>query len=187
MCAAPASRSVLAAPAAGRRWLLGGMAAGTALWLAGCGFRLRGSNLAFAFNSLRLNAPSETAVVQNLADLLRASGVRVVGAGGTPVVAGEVQDVVLTVLQDQRERVVVGSTAAGQVRELQLRHRFRFQLRTPVGKELIAATELLQERDLSFTETQVLGKEMEEELLYTDMQDAVVRQLLFRLAALKAL
>jgi len=33
----------------------------------------------------------------------------------------------------------------------------------------------------------VLGKEMEEELLYTDMQDAVVRQLLFRLAALKAL
>ena len=173
---------------AGRRhWLVGGVAAGTALLLAGCGFRLRGSNLSFAFQSLRLNAPAESPVVVNVADLLRASGVRVVGAGGAPVVAGEAQDVVLSVLQDQRERVVVGTTAAGQVRELQLRHRFRFQLRTPAGKELIAATELMQERELSFTETQVLGKEMEEELLYTDMQDAVVRQLLFRLAALKTL
>lgn len=156
--------------------------------LTACGFRLRGSNVRLAFDSLRLNAPGETATVLQLAALLQASGVRVVGTGAGPAEPGSPSEaVVLTVLQDQRERVVVGTTAAGQVRELQLRQRFRFQLRTAAGKDLIGATELLQERELSFTETQVLGKEMEEELLYTDMQNAVVRQLMTRLAALKGL
>jgi LPS-assembly lipoprotein len=96
-------------------------------------------------------------------------------------------EAVLDLLQDQRERVVVGTTAAGQVRELVLRQRVRFRLRTPAGKELIPEIEVLQEREMSFTETQVLGKEAEEALLYRDMQNAVVRQIMARLAAVKAL
>lgn len=159
--------------------------------LTACGFRLRGSGVRMVFERLRMNAPAETAIVTNLSALLEASGVQVLGTGAAVAAPSAApvpqEDVILTVLQDQRERVVVGTTAAGQVRELQLRQRFRFQLRTPAGKELIGATELLQERELSFTETQVLGKEMEEELLYTDMQNAVVRQLMTRLAALKGL
>lgn len=157
--------------------------------LQACGFRLRGSGVRMAFERLRLVAPAETALVADLGALLQASGVQVLGLADSrqaPTVPAA-PDVVLTVLQDQRERVVVGTTAAGQVRELQLRQRLRFQLRTPAGKELIASTELLQERELSFTETQVLGKEMEEDLLYTDMQQAVVRQLMTRLAAIKGL
>jgi LPS-assembly lipoprotein len=87
-------------------------------------------------------------------------------------------DVILHVLQDQRERVVVGTTAAGQVRELALRRRVRFALRTPAGVELIPETELSQERELSFSETVVLGKEAEEALLFDDMRVALVRQIL---------
>ena len=82
-----------------------------------------------------------------------------------------------------RERVAVGQTAAGQVRELQLRTRFRFRLRTPADRILIDDTELLLERDLSFNETQVLSKAAEEELLYRDMVNDIVQQVVRRLAS----
>ena len=45
--------------------------------------------------------------------------------------------VVLEALTDAREKSVVAFTAFGQVRELQLRSRFGFRLRTPAGRELI--------------------------------------------------
>jgi LPS-assembly lipoprotein len=78
-------------------------------------------------------------------------------------------------------------TATGQVREFQLRTRLRFRLRTPGGKDLIADTELVQQRDISFNESAVLSKESEENLLYRDMQTDLVQQLMRRLAAVKSL
>jgi LPS-assembly lipoprotein len=81
----------------------------------------------------------------------------------------------------------VGLNATGQVREFQLRSRVRFRLRTPQGRELIPETELLQQRDISFSEAAALAKEAEEALLYRDMQSDLVQQLMRRLAALKAL
>jgi LPS-assembly lipoprotein len=82
---------------------------------------------------------------------------------------------------------VVGVNASGQVREFQLRVRVRFQLRTPQGRELIAPTEILQQRDISFNESAVLAKEAEEALLYRDMQTDIVQQLMRRLAAVRTL
>ena len=94
---------------------------------------------------------------------------------------------VLDVLVEQREKTVVGLNAAGQVREFQLRIRFRFKLRTPKGKELIPETEILQQRDISFNESAVLAKEAEEGLLYRDMQSDIVQQIMRRLAAVQAI
>jgi LPS-assembly lipoprotein len=65
--------------------------------------------------------------------------------------------------------------------------RFGFRLRTLAGKELIPATELLLQRDISFNESAVLAKEAEEALLYRDMQSDIVQQIMRRLAAVKAL
>ena len=90
-------------------------------------------------------------------------------------------------LSDQREKVVISLNASGQVREFQLRLRFRFKLRTPAGKELIPDTEILQQRDISFNETAVLAKETEENLLYRDMQSDIVQQIMRRLAAVTEL
>jgi len=95
--------------------------------------------------------------------------------------------VVLDVLGDQREKVVVALNTTGQVREFQLRTRVKFKLRTPQGKELIAETELLQQRDISYNESAALSKEAEEALLYRDMQSDIVQQLLRRLAAVKSI
>ena len=156
--------------------------------LAGCGFRLRGTGWRFGFRTLRLQAAADSDVLQSLRAQLQAAGVVVTGTGvaaaaTTLAAPPPAADVILQVLQDQRERVVVGTTAAGQVRELALRRRVRFALRTPAGVELIPETELAQERELSFSETVVLGKEAEEALLFDDMRTAIVRQWLVRLAA----
>jgi LPS-assembly lipoprotein len=157
-------------------------AAGSLL-LAGCGFELRQAPH-FAFNTIYVGAAPSSSLGNELKRTIAFSdGVTVIGDAAR---AGTAQ-VVLDVLADQREKVVVGLNASGQVREFQLRTRFRFKLRTPQGKELIPETELLQQRDISFNESAVLAKETEENLLYKDMQTDLVQQLMRRLAALKSL
>jgi LPS-assembly lipoprotein len=157
-------------------------AAGSLL-LAGCGFELRQAPH-FAFNTIYVGAAPSSSLGNELKRSIAFSdGVTVIGDAAR---AGTAQ-VLLDVLADQREKVVVGLNASGQVREFQLRTRFRFKLRTPQGKELIPETELLQQRDISFNESAVLAKETEENLLYKDMQTDLVQQLMRRLAALKSL
>lgn len=162
-----------------RRLLLS--SAGVAL-LAGCGFQLRQAP-DFAFDSIAINAASSSPVGNELRRSLAASGKVNMLPPNTDVNKAAV---VLDLLQEQREKVVVSLNSSGQVREFQLRSRVRFRLRTPQGRELIADTELLQQRDISFNEAAVLAKEAEETLLYRDMQTDLVQQLMRRLAALKA-
>jgi LPS-assembly lipoprotein len=158
-------------------------AIGAAALLAGCGFQLRQAPN-FAFNSMYVTGQTNSPLVTEL---------RRVVADQTPVrVLSPIDDrnqaqVVLDVPFEQREKVVVGINASGQVREFQLRERIRFILRTPQGRVLIPETELLQTRDMSYSEQQSLAKEQEESLLYRDMQADLVQQLLRRLAALPAL
>ena len=81
---------------------------------------------------------------------------------------------------------MVGFLASGQARELELRLRIRFRLRNQAGTELIAPTEILQQREISYNETIALAKEAEEALLYRNMRSDLVQQLLRRLAAVKS-
>jgi LPS-assembly lipoprotein len=180
-----------------RRALLQLALGAVALGLSGCGFALRKAPT-FAFDTVRIQGMEGTQVSRDLRDALRANGLQVLtsttpatpgATGATGATAAQVPtaQAVLTVLVDQRERVVVGQTAAGQVRELQLRTRFVFRLRTPTDKILIDDVELLLERDISFNETQVLAKDAEEQLQYRDMRSDIVQQVVRRLAAVKAL
>lgn len=175
----PAANATLPSFAARRRALQQLAAGAAVMGLGGCGFALRKAPT-FAFKSVRIVGSVSTPVVVELRANLGINGLQVV-SGATPA------DVVLTVLTDQRERIAVGQTAAGQVRELQLRTRFVFRLSTPAEKELIENVELLVERDMSFTETAVLSKAAEEELLYRDMVSDIVQQVVRRLAAVKSL
>ena len=154
--------------------------AGTAL-LAGCGFQLRQAPN-FAFDTILITAENSSPLANQLRRSLAADGrVNVLPVGTDPSRA----NVVLEIPVEQREKVVVGINASGQVREFQLRLRVNFRLRTPQGRELIPVTELLQQRDISFNEAAVLAKEAEESLLYRDMQTDVVQQLMRRLAAIR--
>ncbi|HSI53909.1 MAG TPA: LPS assembly lipoprotein LptE, partial [Ramlibacter sp.] len=136
-----------------------------AVTLSACGFQLRQAPT-FAFQTIYIgSAPSSSLGNELKRTIAYSDGLTVVEAAGLPTT-----HVVLEVLTDQREKVVVGVSASGQVREFQLRTRLKFKLRTPAGKELIPETELLQQRDISFNESAVLAKEAEENLLYRDMQ-----------------
>jgi LPS-assembly lipoprotein len=149
--------------------------------LAGCGFQLR-QPPTFAFSTIYVGAGPTSPLGNELRRTIAASGqVQVV-----PEAQATTAQVVLDVLDERREKVVVGLNASGQVREFQLRTRLRFRLRTPGGKELIGPTELLQQRDISFSESAVLSKEAEENLLYRNMQTDLVQQLMRRLAAVPA-
>jgi LPS-assembly lipoprotein len=72
------------------------------------------------------------------------------------------------------------------VRDLTLRTRLSFRLRTPAGRVLIRDTELLLSRDMSYNETDALAKEQEETMLYRGMQSDIVDQVMRRLAAVPA-
>ena len=168
-----------------RAWLRLAGAGALALGLGGCGFRLRGA-LELPFASLRSNLPQRSEIGRELRTQLQLNGVRLVDPA-PPDQPQRPADVEFTVLSEQRERAVVGVTATGLVRELQLRVRFKFRLRSGQGRDLIDDTELLQERDLSYDEALALGKEQEEALLYREMQSDIVRQLMRRLAAVKGL
>ena len=148
--------------------------------LTGCGFKLRGS-FNYAFKTLFSGFVDNSTLGNEFKRVLAADG------AVTVVTEADKAQVVLEVLSEQREKAVVGATAAGQVREFQLRIRLKFKLRTPAGKDIIPETELMVQRDISFNESAVLAKEVEEGLLYRDMQTDMVQQLLRRLSAVKEL
>jgi LPS-assembly lipoprotein len=151
--------------------------------LIGCGFQLR-QTPTFAFKSIYTNVAPNSVLGSELKRNLAAMGnIELI----TEAAKQQKAEVILDVQQELREKIVVGVNAAGQVREFQLRLRFRFRLRTPQGKELIPDTELLQQRDISFNESAVLAKEAEEGLLYRNMQTDLVQQIMRRLAAVKEL
>jgi LPS-assembly lipoprotein len=159
------------------------VAASVLLVTAGCGFRLRGTPN-FAFKSIYINIPDGSAVGNDLKRALAANSALQVISDPQKMLQA---DVILDALADQREKTVIGSSSAGQVREFQLRLRFSFKLRTPQDKELIELAEILQQRDFSYNESAALAKEAEEALLYRDMQSDLVQQIMRRLAAIRTL
>ena len=150
-------------------------------WLAGCGFQLRQTN-DFAFKTLYANFSTTSPLGVELRRNLLGSGR--IDLWTEPKLMLKA-DAILDILSEERQQVAVGVSATGQVRELQLRLRVRFRLRTPQGLELIEPVELFQQRDLSFTETAALSKEIEQAILYRDMQTDIVQQIMRRLSAVK--
>jgi LPS-assembly lipoprotein len=116
---------------------------------------------------------------------------QVAGTGGVEVIIDQRQveraDVIFELLQEQRERVVAGRTSSGSVREFLLRTNLRFRLRTREGKELIPDTLLVATTDISYNETLALSKDQEEQMLYRNMGNDLVGQIVRRMAALTSL
>ncbi len=156
-----------------RTWLLCAAAA-----LAGCGFQLR-QTPPLPMRSIALVGFGKTSALAVALKLeLERAGVAL---RDNPAQAEAVFDA----LGDAREKTVAASTAAGQVREVQLRVRLRFRVATPAGQLLLPASDLLLTRDMSYNETAALAKQQEESLLYRAMEDDIVAQVLRRLSSIK--
>lgn len=148
--------------------------AGATAGLAACGFELRQAPpLPFQRIALVGFAPRS--------DLLPELK-RQLSSRATVVDAPQQAEVVLEALTDRRERSVVASTAAGQVREVQLRVRLQFRLSTRAGQPLLAPDEIVLSRDMSYSETLALAKAEEERQLVRAMVVDISSQVIRRLA-----
>jgi len=158
-----------------RRSLLRAPLLAAPLLAAGCGFELkRPPPLRFSRLALAGFAPRSPMAAELRRQLPGTVQVLPDAAGA---------EVVLRAREDVRERSVVASTPAAQVRELQLRVRFSFQADTPGGRELVPPVELLLARDMSYREAAALAKAKEEEELFREMTADIATQVLRCLAA----
>lgn len=148
--------------------------------LSACGFHLRGANgeADLPFKTMLLGFPDTSPLGAELKRNVRANGTVLVS---DPKLA----EAIFEVLGEGREKVILSLNSLGRVREYTLLYKLKFRVTNSLGKELLAPTELILKRDITFNESQALAKEAEEGLLYRDMQSDMVQQILRRLVALK--
>jgi len=149
------------------------------LSLSACGFQLRGS-APLPFKSMYVQAAPASQFANLLKRAVRA------GSAGTRVTdqPGEAE-VVLQVMNELQEKQILTLGGGGRVSEYQLRYRVLYRLTDSKNREHIPASEILLKRDFSFSDTQALSKEAEEALLYRDMRNDAVNQMVRLLQAAK--
>ncbi len=146
--------------------------------LAACGFQLRGAyTLPFATLHVELPESSELhALIKR--NVEASSSTRVLESAKSA-------DAKLRILSNAQTKQVLSTNAAGQVREYELIRSFGFQLVDKDNRALLPPSQIVIRRDITYSDAQVLSKEAEETLLWRDMQNDLVQQLMRRLSAAK--
>jgi LPS-assembly lipoprotein len=152
--------------------------AASALLLAACGFQLRGT-ATLPFNSMYVQAAPTSLLATQLKRTV------LVGTGTRITERPDEAEVILHILNELQEKQILSLSGGGRVSEFQLRYRVSFRLTDTRNREHIPASEIVMQRDFSYTDNQALSKESEEALLYRDMRDDAVSQLVRRLQAAK--
>lgn len=148
------------------------------LFLSGCGFQLRGA-YSLPFDTLYIAQPESSELRAIIKRNIEASTrTRVVAA------ATEAQ-VSLAILGDAPVKKIMSLNSAGRVREYQLERTFTFRLTDAKGQEFLPPSTIRITREMTFDDAAVLSKEAEEVLLWRDIQNDLVQQLMRRLAAAK--
>lgn len=93
---------------------------------------------------------------------------------------------VLRLTDSQMDRRLLSVGSDGKVREHELRFKVTFEVRAADGSVLHSPQTLELTRDTSFDEDNVLGREGEERVLRTEMEQQAVQQILRRLQAVLA-
>ena len=148
-----------------------------ALFLTACGFHLRGT-AQLPFSTLYVQVSYASPLGHEIRRNLRATNARLVDS---PADA----QATLIIMSELREKQILSLGGQGRVREYQLRYRIGYQVTDGKSTTLIAPTEIVLKRDVSFNDSEVLAKEAEEANLYRDMQSDAVNQLVRRLQAAK--
>jgi LPS-assembly lipoprotein len=146
-----------------------------AILVAGCGFQLRGSS----------NLPFQTIYVPGSSGGVALDLKRAIESSSNTRVVDTPKDAqaVFQLIGAQQEKEILSLTGAGRVREYRLRYRVTYRVHDAKGHDLIPSTTLRQVRDVTFNDSAVLAKETEDQLLYRDMQNDMVQQILRQLAA----
>jgi LPS-assembly lipoprotein len=143
-----------------------------------CGFHLRGE-AHYAFDTLFLNAPAAQPFTTDLKRSLE-------GIGTAQLVASpEKAQVILDITAVENNKQILSLSGGGKVSEFLLIKRVLFRVRDSAGNDWLPASELLVRRTYTYSDTEALAKEAQEQRLWREMQDDAVQQLVRRLQAAK--
>lgn len=149
-----------------------------ALLVSACGFHLRGA-YSLPFDTLYIAQPESSELRAIIKRNVEASTqTRITDA------ANEAQ-ATLKIISDTPVKKILSLNSAGRVREYQLTRTFVFAVANNAGGEYLPQNSIVLSREMTFDDSSVLSKEAEEVLLWRDIQNDLVQQLLRRLAAVK--
>ena len=148
--------------------------------LTGCGFHLRGagsSNL--PYKTMHIALPDTADVNIWLQRYINASG-------STEIVTDpKAAEAIFQQLGDSRQKTILSVNAQGRVREFRLQLNYTFRVVNQQGQVLVAPNEINLSRDISFDDSNILAKDLEENLLWRDMNSDLVNQIMRRLSIIK--
>ncbi len=146
------------------------------LLLAACGFHLRGQGeFALPFHTLYVQSPNDYApFIIALKSAIQVNDVQITDA---PAQA----QLTLQIVSEIADKQILSLSGAGRVREYRLQYRVSLRAYDQKQQEWLAPQEITLRRDFSYDDTQVLAKQQEESLLYQNMRDDAVQQVLRRL------
>ena len=148
--------------------------------ITGCGFHLRGTlsgNL--PYKSLFIALPDTADVRIWLERYINASG-------STKIVDSPKEaDAIFQQISDNRIKTILSVNAQGRVREYRLQLDYRFQIINSKGQILVRPNEVNLSRDITFDDSNILAKDLEEGLLWRDMNNDLVNQIMRRMSIIK--
>jgi LPS-assembly lipoprotein len=151
----------------------------TAALLSACGFQLRGA-AAMPFDSIFIQASASSPLTIQLK--------RAVASGSQAQIAEQPgkAEVVLQISDERQEKEILALSGGGRVSEFQLRYHVSFRLTdNKNAREYIPLSEIVLRRTLTYSDEEALSKQAEEALLYRDMRQDAVQQMMRRLQAAK--
>ena len=156
------------------------LAAILAAVLTGCGFQLRGTlsgNLPYKTMLIALPDTSEVRVWLE----------RYINAAGSTEIIDDpkLADATFQQLSDSRIKTILSVNAQGRVREYRLQLNYRFRVVNAKGQILVPPNDVSLSRDITFDDSNVLAKDLEEGLLWRDMNNDLVNQIMRRLSIIK--
>lgn len=146
------------------------------LMLSGCGFQLRGA-YSLPYESVYL-ATGDNVIAAGLKRQIRASGTRVAESRGDATVA-------FLPVGELRDTVILSLSSGGRVREKRLRYRYAYRIVDVKGRDLVPQGYVELTRDVAYADSVTLAKTQEEDLLWRDMENDLVQQLMRRLVTAK--
>ncbi|MDR3221857.1 MAG: LPS assembly lipoprotein LptE [Candidatus Accumulibacter sp.] len=147
------------------------------LALPGCGFQLRGA-YSLPYESIYI-AAGDNVVGIGLKRQIRASGKTRIADSAEDAEASFVP------AGEWRDSVIVSLSGSGRVREKRLRFRYAYRIVDAKGRDLVPQSYVELTRDVSYADSATLAKTQEEELLWRDMENDLVQQLMRRLVTAK--
>lgn len=148
--------------------------------LSGCGFHLRGEGSGnLPYKTMYIALPDTSDVNIWLQRYIKASG-------RTEIVEDAKQaEAVFQQLSENKQKSVLSINALGRVREYRLQLSYTFRLINPKGQVLVPPNEVTLTRDVTYDDSNVLAKGLEEDLLWRDMNNDLVNQIMRRLSIIK--